>query len=783
MLRLRTLGGCFLERDGTRLDGVSGQRKGLALLALLAAAGDAGVSRDAASVFLWPESDEVRAAASLKQLVHSIRQQLASAEVLLGPATLRLNTALVTSDVAEFRHAMRRADADLAVSLYSGPFLDGFMIRDTATFERWTAETRATLAAQYAASLETLAERATARGDVRGAVEWWRRRQGADPWSGRVAAGLMQALDAAGDRAGALRHAQIHEALLQQEVGASASDPIVTQLAVRLSNPVVTRIEPPPASVAGPEPTYDSQTVAPTRAAGAATRRQRYVVAGFVATVAGVGILGMWAFSSNGERGDEAMIAAAAEPVQTASVPTRRNVPRPSVVVLPFANTSGNATDEHLADGLTDELISALGKVAGLKVAPRTSTFALKGKGLDLRTVADTLSVSTALEGSVRRAGEQLRVTVALVDVGENRVLWSETYNRSIQDVFAVQQEIANAVVGELKVTLAAAPTSAAIPAARDLVAYELYLKGQFFRYQLNGIALQRAVGFFERAIQRDPGYARAHAGLADAHALLVLFGDRPPREGFRRARAAAATALRLDSMLAEGHASLGHIETAHDWNWESAGPRLERAIALDPSATTIRLWRGLWLFDQRRFGEAKSLLEETLAADPLSTPVRLTLGRMYVSMRQPDRAIPYLRGVLELNPRLSYAHQQLGHALLQKRVPGEAIAEFERAAILSGMRDSAQLAYAYAVTGRRAAAEQIVDQLLQSSARRYVSPFDIAVAYTGLGDVDAAFRWLEQAFTEHAAGMDTIAITPAFEPLFDDPRWARLLGRMGLSQ
>lgn len=770
MLRLRTFGGCFLERDGVRLKGVSAQRKGMGLLALLAAAGDAGVTREAAAAFLWPESDEARAASSLKQLVHSIRQQLGSPDVLLGPAALRLNRELVASDVAEFRAALERGDAGAAVALYAGPFLDGILIRGADGFERWAAAERATLAERHADALEALATGAAARGDLRDAAEWWRRRQAVDPLSGRVAAALMRALDAAGDRAGALRHARVHEALVREEIGPSAVDPAVAELAAALA-----RSRPAPAD----RPTDGSadlggleRAAPPPPPPPASSRRRTLLAIGLLAAAS----LGGWAWKTGADRDDGSPTVAAR------ATPPARRVPERSVAVLPFVNTSGDPTDEPFADGLTDELIGALSRVAGLTVAPRTSTFALRNRGLDVRTVADTLGVANALEGSVRRAGDRLRITVALVSAAENRVLWSETYDRQLRDVFVVQQEIARSVTRAMRIRLAV-PAAAPVGAATaDLVAYELYLKGQFFRYQLTKDALDRAVGFFEQAIARDPEFARAHAGLADAHGLLVLFGNRPPGEGFRRARAAALTALALDSTLAQAHASLGHIEMAHDWNWASAGPRLERAMALDPASTTIRLWRSLWLLDQRRFDEASALLEQALASDPLSTPVRLTLGRLYVSTRQPDRAIPYLQGTIELNPRLSLAHQQLGYALLQKDMPAEAVLAFARAAALSGARDSAQLAYAYAVTGRRGDAEHVVRTLLRSADRRYLPPFDVALAYVGLGDVDEAFRWLERAYAEHAAGMDTIAITPAFAPLHADPRWTRLLRRMRLA-
>lgn len=781
MLRLRTFGGCFLERDGSRLDGLSGQRKGLGLLALLAAAGETGISRDAAATSLWPESDEERAAASLKQLVHSIRQQLGSADVVLGPATLRLNAALAGSDVAEFKAALLRGDPETAVALYDGPFLSGFFIRGADTFERWVAAERASLAASHASALETLAGHATERGDVRGAVEWWRRAQAADPLSGRAAVGLMRALDAAGDRAGALRHAQIHEALLLQEVGSASANPQVSALAAELASAPSVRALPVAADSA---PSLDSAEITEVEAHADAdahaprVRSRRSGTRWAAYALAAIVVAGPIGYAVSRGR-----LTAPAAVTRSERPPTdARASSGASIVVLPFANTSGQTADEPFAVGLTDELIGALGKVAGLRVVPRTSAFALSGKGLDVRTMADTLGVATALEGSVRRAGDRLRITVTLVHAAENRVMWSETYDRQVQDVFDVQREIAGSVLRALQVSFDPVPD--ARPAARattDHVAYELYLKGQFFRTQLTDASLERAVAFFEQAIARDSGYARAYAGLADARTLIVAFGDRAPGESFATARRAALTALTLDSTLAQAHAALGHIEMVHDWNWPSAGARLERALQLDSTVTTTRIIRGIWFLDQRRFDEAIAFLERALVDDPLAVAVRLTLGRAYVSKREPDRAIPILRAALELNPQLALAHQQLGYALLDKQRTTEAVASFERAAALSGVRDSAQLAYAYAVTGRRREATGIVESLIRSSSGRYVPPFGIAVAYAGLGDTDAAFHWLEQAITERAATMDTIAISIAFTSLHSDPRWAALLRRMGL--
>lgn len=775
MLRLRTFGGCFLERDGTRLDGLSGQRKGLALLALLASAGETGISRDAAATALWPESDEERAAASLKQLVHSIRQQLGSSDVVLGPATLRLNSALAISDVGEFKAALLRGDHESAVALYEGPFLSGFFLRGADTFERWVTDERSSLAASHAAALETLASRTAAGGDARRAVEWWRRAQAADPLSGRVAVGLMRALDAAGDRAGALRHARIHEALLLQEVGSASANPQVSALAVELASAPPAhaatavieheRTEARVQAIAAPFPSH----AAPRRA------RPRWVAPALAALLVAAVPLGFAVWPGEASESTPADAPAV-------SAVDRRAASGASIVVLPFANTSGDSADEPFAVGLTDELIGALGQVSGLRVVPRTSAFALKGKGLDVRTMADTLGVVNALEGSVRRAGDRLRITVTLVNAPENRVMWSETYDRDAKDVFAVQREIAGSVLRALQITRDARPDAQSVTRVPlDHVAYELYLKGQFFRTQMTDASLERSAAYFEQAIARDSGYARAYAGLADVRTLLVSFGDRAPGDSFVKARRAALTALALDSTLATAHAALAHIEMVHDWNWPSAGVRLERAMQLDSTVSTIRVLRSIWLLDQRRFDEAIALLERARLADPLFAAIRMTLGRIYVSKHEPERAIPFLRATLELNPQLALAHQQLGHALLATGQPTEAVAEFERAAVLSGVRDSAQLAYAYAMTGRRREAKGIVETLIQSSSERYLPPFGIAVAYAGLGDVDAAFRWLEKAFAERAAAMDIIAITTAFDPLHRDPRWADLMRRMGL--
>jgi TolB-like protein/tetratricopeptide (TPR) repeat protein len=457
---------------------------------------------------------------------------------------------------------------------------------------------------------------------------------------------------------------------------------------------------------------------------------------------------------------------------------------RPSVAVLPFVNTSRDPDDEHFSDGLTDELIGALGKVAGLKVTGRTSTFALKGTRLSVRAVAETLGVGTVVEGSVRRAGGRLKVGAQLVSAADGAVLWTETYDRETRDVFAVQEEIAGAIVaalrGQLGAGLERAPFVKRAPA--DLAVYELYLKGRYvLRSRISRDALLQAIRYFDQAVAGDASYARAHAGLSHAYTVLAGFGYARPHEAFARAKAAARRALALDSTLAEAHAALAHTLFVYDFDWAASEREFRRAVVLDPANPDARRLYALLLQNQGRFDEAVAQLDTARAADPLAPLVNTILGRVYVNARRPAEAIRPLEEALALSPDLDVAYQQLGHAYLQQGRPADAIAALRQAAVLSGLRDSAHLAYAYGVTSQRAEAERVLQALLDPAARREPPAFHIAMAYAGLGEKDAAFQWLERGYLERGAFMDGVKVTPAFVSLHSDPRWGQLLRRMGL--
>ena len=757
MLRLFTLGGCFLERNGTRLESISPNRKGLALLALIAAAGDRGLARDTVVALLWPESDDERARTSLRQLLHSLRGQLEAPELLLPSPELRLNPAVIESDVAQFRAAFQSHDYETAVACYRGPFLDGFFLKGADDFERWVAGERAELAKAAAQALETLASDADRRGEPASAVEYWRSLVRIEPHSARAAIGFMRALAATGERAAALQHARVYELMMREEFG-DVPDRTVLDLAEELRSAP----SPAPARKPGniPEASAAPAVEAPSVNIPPPPRRHRMVlIAGLVAVVVAAGFALV-------------RLAGGDDPP-----------PATSIAVLPLANVGSNPDDEIFADGLSENLIASLARVADLRVIARTSAFAFKTRNLDVRTIADSLGVGTIVEGSVQRVGDQLKVNVQLVNAADATVLWSSTYDRELKDILIVQDEITFAIVDALSARLRAGATKASERrAVADAGAYELYLRGRYiFTNSTDRESTARAQRYFQQALQRDSMMAQAHAGLSDVYTRLGIFGFAPPQQAYAAGKAAALRALELDPGLGEAYASLAHLKCVAEFDWAGAVRDFERSVALTPNYTFGRMPYAVCLASMKRFREARQQLEIARSMDPLSAAVPNMLGRVHVYMQQPDRALEYLQQALDLSPSMDLAHQQMGHAYLQKGMTAEALAAMRRAAQRSGARDSLHLAYAYAQTGNPAEGRRIVDAIMQSPARTPALAFHLAMAYTGLRDFDRAFAWLDRGLRERASFMVGAGVEPAFEPLHDDPRWLKLITEMGL--
>ena len=455
-----------------------------------------------------------------------------------------------------------------------------------------------------------------------------------------------------------------------------------------------------------------------------------------------------------------------------------------AIAVLPFTNLSSDQENEYFSDGLTGELISALTKVEGLRIVAWSSAFQLKGKARDMRRLAEQLGVRAVLEGSVRRTTDRLRISAQLVDTSDGRYLWSETYERPLKDVFEVQDEISAAIVGALRLKLTSAMGSPLVTRyTENLHAYHLYLKGRFYWNKRNEEDFYKALGFFEQAIEIDPNYAPAYAGMADTYVMLGEHGSVPAESVMRKARSTASRALEIDPTLAEAHVSLGSVAGLYERNWPEAERHFRRSIELNPSYPTAHHWYGYdYLAPLGRLTEAIAELERAHHLDPLSLIITTCVGTTLDLARQHERAREYYDKVFELDPGFVRAHLSAGRSYLHQHMCREAIAMFEKARELmpSSPVPLALLAHAYNVSGARAEADRLRQALDRCSRTIPVSSYLLARAQLGF-DHDRAFQLLEQAFLEHDPRMAHVNVSPIFDCLRADERFAALVRKMGL--
>jgi serine/threonine-protein kinase len=468
----------------------------------------------------------------------------------------------------------------------------------------------------------------------------------------------------------------------------------------------------------------------------------------------------------------------------TEIVPAISRAETRAIAVLPFVNASADPENDYFSDGMTDELITALTKVEGLQVASRTSVFALKGVREDVRSLGARLNVSVVLEGSVRRAGNRLRISVQLTEVTNGRALWSERYDRELADVFAIQDEIARTIVATLRTTfLGELGDPTPVRYTGNVKAYQLYLKGRYWWNRRTQAAIVEGIKYFEEAIAEDAGYALAYTGLADSYALQVDYRGAPVVEGMERAKGFARKALELDESLAEAHTSLGWVTFIYDWDWSAADRELRRAVELNPRYSVARQWRS-WLLIALGDTEA-SMAEGRRAAelDPASVSIRRSLGWLHYYAREYDAALEQLRRALAMNPTAEENHRLLGMAYMQKSMYDEAAAAF-REAIASSESPAlatAGLGQAAALRGRTREARTILDELYAAGREHYISPVAYVMLHASLGDVDASFEWLERAYADRRGWLAYLRVEPMLDPLRSDPRFLRLLERMRL--
>ena len=468
-------------------------------------------------------------------------------------------------------------------------------------------------------------------------------------------------------------------------------------------------------------------------------------------------------------------------PVAAASTATAAPIAstRPSIAVLPFTNLSGDAEMEYFSDGVTEEVINAIGQVKGLHVAARTSSFSFKGRTVSIQEVGAALNVTAVLEGSVRRSGQRLRITTQLIDVATGYHTWAERYDRQLDDVFAIQEDIAANIMRKLEVAFR---TSALARPAASIDAYDLYLKGRYLVEQ-RGDGLVKGLEFFKQAIAVDPTYAVAYAGLAETLTVLAIYALAPHGTVLPEAGAAAAKALQLDPRLAEAHNAMAMVAVFRDWDWAKACAEFDQALELNPNLVEARFWKGL-LYHQLSQGNMTEAIEDAsraVALDPLGMLPVYALAMVLLNAGQPAAAIVRCEERLDASPSQFLLYRVLGVACLCVGRGADAIAALERGTELSRRHTwfVSELGAAYAINGRPADAERLQEELLARASLSWISPITLAAIPLALGRVDEAVALFERAFAEHDPVLLTTTAWPLFSLVRKEIRVQRLFADM----
>jgi len=706
MITVQLLGGASLRSGDAPLSGPPAQRHRIALLTLIVAAWPQSLSRDRAMALLWPERDLAGARRLLNLAVHVLRSALGEGAIASTGDALLLNPSRLNCDLHELRNAIAAGAPERIVRLYAGPLLDGFHLDDSTEFGYWLDERRGEIDHAYVGALIALAERQEQAGDIHGRVGTCRRLVAADPHSGVYAQALMRALDAAGDRAGAIHYASEHARRRRADLDLDA-DREVAALAKQLRD-------------------------APARP-------------------------------------------------QPAVIPLGRARSR-SVAVLPFLSLSADAENEYFADGITEDVIAHLSKIRALKVISRTSVMPFKQRQQSLKEIGATLGATTLLDGSIRHVGDRVRIVAKLIDVESDKHLWAETYDRQLTDIFSIQTDVALQIAAALKAELSPdedirvrkEPTS-------DLQAYKLYLKGRQWFIKYNTEAYVQAIEYFDRAIARDPTFARAWANLAMAYTELAESGVGPPDVSHERAAEAAATALRLDPDLAAAHCTTAHIRMVREFDWSGAEREFKRALELSPSDDDTYDLYGRLCAGLGRYDEAIALQRRAHELDPLAH--RMDMVTALLRAGRYEEAAVEAKDAVELEPGYDRARATLGWAYFLSGRKDEGLVELEEAVAISPGNTMwlGQLGEAYAMAGNTAKAREILGELEKRARVSFVSPYHIAYVYTGLGEFDRAMDSLERAVAERTGPAYSIKGSFLLTRLHAHPRFRALLKRMKL--
>lgn len=744
---------------------------------------------------LWPESDSERARNLLKSSVYVVRKALGEDAIRSEGEHLRLDPEAVRADVTEFEAAVERGDLAAAVALQTGPLLEGFFLPDAQEFEQLVDGERRRLVAALGTARENLAEAAEARGDLRSAAEQWQALATQDPYDSRVALRFMRVMEASGNPAGALRHASVHARLLAEEYGLEPAAEVAA-LAARIrersagrepsgSDPLderLTGVQPEPGTrdsverTAGMAPDGDGgespgglsshvRAAHPPADAGVArvatARRQKLVVVLVAMGLTVGGALAAWSGLGHGRaQGGEPTI--------------------PLVAVLPLRDLSTGSENSRLADGVTDELITTVSQ-AGVRVVASTSVYAFRERAMDVRAIADSLGVDHVLEGDLQRTGSRVRVRVRLVDARDGSTVWSAAYDRELMDVFAVQQDIASTVARELGVRLASVPRRR--PPTTSVAAYDLYLRGSDPTLFRSDSAARRGLDYFRQAIELDPNYAAAWAGLATMYMRVGADAAPDPDRDFELAEEAALRAVALDSSLAEAQTTLGALRLTR-FDFESAERHLGRAIDLDPARSLTHQWMvALYLWTARP-DLALDHAERSLELDPLSPSAHAELARALIGNGRCEEAMDRLERLASLRPPLLRVPLLLAqcHAVAGRWSEAESAL---RPLAEQNYSIRGQLGLVLAGAGRRAEAVDIRNALEDARERGERTALGLAFVTAGLGDVDASLTWLERSVEDRSltgVGVHFVELllwSPLLREVREDPRFDAWLGAL----
>jgi TolB-like protein/DNA-binding SARP family transcriptional activator/cytochrome c-type biogenesis protein CcmH/NrfG len=795
LIKLHLLGTVDLRSDGVEVRSVLAQPKRLALLAYLASAAPRGFhSRDTLLALFWPESDGERARNSLRQALHQLRRSLGD-DVLVsrGDREVGLDPERFWCDAAAFDQAVEEVRYEDALKLYRGDLLPGFFVDDAAEAERWLEEERARRRRAAVDAAWKLAEREESRGEWRAAALWAERAVGFVPSEETALRRLLVLLDRAGEPAAALAAFADFERRLESEFGLTPSAETL-RLVQQLRHPAPAAASPTPA-VREPGPSSASAGTVTVPIAETAPIAETPASAPVIDTPVVVPVPVETARAAEHlpkkpRRWGRIMAAAAAVLVLLAAGwfgmrprgAQAEAAEAPSIAVLPFVNLSGNKDNDYFSDGLAEELLNVLAQVPDLRVASRTSSFGYRGNDVPVDSIGRALRVAHVLEGSVRQYGQRLRITAQLIDTRTGYHLWSETYDRELRDVFAIQDEISRAIVDQLNVRLAARRDGGR-PETTDPEAYAQVLKANFAFNQSSQSPRDRyatAAGFLEEAIRIDPNYAEAYAKLADATQGQAYRGYVPAQEGFARARQLAERALALDPGMARAHYVLGRIAELHEWDFPSAQEHYRRSIELAAIPEREPPPHAFVLLRLGRRDEAVAAARKASELQPDWPGSYNNLGSILSYVGDYDGAIEAFTAAQALAPSNPNAALGLANTYVYAGRGPEAVAAAEAVAEKLSEEPSVlgALGSAYALAGRRADAERVLRTLASLSGdTRYAQ----ASVHASLGNGDQAFALLDQAVAQREPSAPDLGIDPVFARYRSDPRMAALLRRIGL--